>query len=347
MLETPFAATLTLLVGAASPVLAGAQDAQELAGPRVELAAGLELDVTQSTRSISGLSLFRTLQGSEVVAEMNADSAQPSIDERRVRFRDVFVSWPAGDAGGRVVRRSFQELAQKIQAGGVQDRQGLLTGRTLVLTAGASTDEGPRVELVAPTQEEGAQGQAADAALPDDALEGHRLPYPALALLPAGAVEPGASWEVSSHTALELLGLLEGARYFGPPAEGAEAFEDALRSGARCGGRVRYEGIEPFPPGEGGERCWVLSYELTLEADVERFDPAVMGVPMPAGATGGAMRTEAHGEGRLWIACERALPVARSLTLEAELALGYARGALRTEVELYVRHGLEERWRAP
>lgn len=369
-MKRPFAAipASALLACAAAPVLSGAPQPQEAptpggrARPHVELAAGLELDVSQLLQSVSGLSLFRTLQDDQVLAEMNVEGAQPSIDERRVRFHDVFVAWDPvdsgdpGAAGSRVVRRRFEQLMQRVQAGELQDHQGLLAGRTIVLTAGTAGDARPQVRLEpAPSSEEGkadgegtlSEGADAQEALPSSALEGHRMPYPALALLPAGEVEPGDSWEIPASTALELLGLLEGPRYFGAPQGGAQAFEDALRASARCTGRVRYEGIEPSPPAMGGTRCWVLSYELAIEADIESFDPSEMGVPMPKGAVGSAMHTEGKGTGRMWIDCERALPVARTFSLEAKLAMGYARGTLHTEVGLYVRHGQEQRWEAP
>ena len=320
-----------------------------LDAPRVDLVPGTSLAVELRTTTENRLDAMRMLEKGTVVGRLDTSQAKPSREERVVRFVDSLVALSAAGRP-RIVERRFDELSQVLTTEGVQERSGPLQGRTLRLelsTANAETSaetETVRAMLVA-----GGDGASID----PFHLADHRVVDPVLHLLDGAeaafaageATGPhereGVRWPLDDALAFVLLGLVDDAEYFPGESEEKDRFERLLRKTAVAKGEARYGGIEE----RDGRRAWKVLYTIELLATSESFDPALVGIPKPQGVTLGAMRLAGKGTGELWIGCEERLPLERRFTLEADLDVSFGRGELGTEVELFVTHEEEQRWR--
>lgn len=292
--------------------------------PGIQFQTGETLVVELHTQTENRLKSMRLFQGETVAGQMETDSAKPSREERTLRFTDRFVQ---ADGAPFVVRRSFAELLQVLGTEKAREVKGELEGRTIVLTADG--DGSATAEL---------EGEPdVDAAF----LTGHRMPYAVLGLLPATDVAPGDTWELEEPVAFELLGLVDGAKLFAGASAEKDRFEKLLTRIAHCKGSARLDRTEE----RDGEKCWVLAYELSVEATSDEFELGMVGIPHPPGISKGTMKLESSGKGTLWIARDRRAPVARDLALGGTMSVGFAKGDRRTEIELSMTHEETQHWR--
>ena len=284
---------------------------------------GQELEVESRARSemrLDSMELF--VDDEPLPVDGDPPAGDTKADERVFAYSDVYEE--VRDGKPTRIRRSFDEISRSQESEQESsEMRGVLEGRTILISV--DEDEEVTAEIA---DDEGS--------VDDRFLEGFRIHFTEELLLPEGSVEEGESWSVEGDELNVLLGIDPGAEFF-EEDEGSD-FAEVLVEAASFEADATYEGRDE----KGGTDCWLISYEISMDAEIDDFDPAMVGIdPEESGFGEGALAVEGSGTGRLWIGREEKRLFAHEFEGAFEIELSMSQSTEQFDLRMVLTMGIE------